>query len=972
MRTGVLVGSVVAAAVPIALVVAWPRAHATKQHTHVTDDRWRGPATHRADAAELAVRDRVARMESAKIERRRLARIAAGLPSVPSTTWVNVGPTDAPVELNYYTIAGVDSGRPNAIVVDPRDGNVVYVAVSGGGVWKSFDFLSPGGPTWNPAYDTGPNLAVGALAIDPTNPDVLYLGNGDFVDVSGDTIVKTSDGGSTWADPVQLTGTYPSGLQVHVGSIRSIAAQGDLVFAATDAGLFQSTDGGATFGLVDLPNPGGAKLAEALWTVAPLGGTAWIASGLTACDTSTQAPALFGSDPGASCAYGNDATIWRTDDGVTWTNVTGLPMTTGTFRMTLATGPTTDPASTVVYAYVGSSFGDRTVGFWRSTDGGLTWRDATGTLANPSLPYNNGTSTVSDCGDMDVGHNQSWYNQAIVVDPTNPDHVLVGGNLCGVRTLNGTSASPTWELVSHWLPSTDGGGATANGILPYVHADWHAETSVVVNGQLLTFAGTDGGVFSSPNVFDAGTKAEQVTWTNHNRGLVTHLMYSVASGDPATGDPFVAFAGLQDNGTRFRADPHNPSAFNQPIGGDGIGTTVHASSSGTTYWASVEFGRYWCKPALADCSIDVPQTTDDTILHWHFAASPAGAERDPDEVRERLAAVHEDQEPFFIHYANVETDTTGDTVLTHSDGQVFFAVSNGTGGFAWTSISQDLSTSTNGAGFANVVASRTIPSLYGAAGLVSAEPFYVSTHGNSQTTWTKALPVHPLGDAQRLTGASSIDFPPVQPNGTTAGQVFIGAFTGTMINPADSSRTPPPDDQGHLYRTTDGGQTWTSIVGANPDHRLPNVPVYVVKYDPVTPTTIYAGTELGVYISLDDGATWDRMGDNLPMVAVRDLYVAKNQEFIRAATYGRGMWEIYPSAGESHGAPGNGDYDRNLKIDWVDVAALATRLGDTPADITPPYYSWIVDLTGAGSDPPVAAIDESDLSALLAKFGGHP
>jgi hypothetical protein len=125
-----------------------------------------------------------------------------------------------------------------------------------------------------------------------------------------------------------------------------------------------------------------------------------------------------------------------------------------------------------------------------------------------------------------------------------------------------------------------------------------------------------------------------------------------------------------------------------------------------------------------------------------------------------------------------------------------------------------------------------------------------------------------------------------------------------------------------------------------------------------------------VYFSTDDGATWNRMGDNFPMVPVRDIYVAKNQDFIRVATYGRGVWEIYPSADANPGAPGNGDYDRNLRIDWVDVAALSSRLGDTPATQVQPFYSWIMDVVPGG--PPVAKIDDDDLAALLAKFGGHP
>jgi len=965
MRTGLVVGcsAIVAAAIPIVLVFAWPRHHEVTTRRDLTDDRHKGPGIHRAGPAELAVLDRVAQRESAKVIARRNIKAA----SVPATTWVNLGPTDAPQEVNFYTIHGVDSGRPNSIVVDPRDGNVVYMAVSGGGVWKSFDFLSAAGPTWAPTMDTLPNLAVGAFALDPDHPDTLYVANGDFVDTSGDTVLKSADGGGTWSAPVKLSGTYPSGFVANVLSTRQIGVKGNLVLVGSDVGLFASNDAGATFQLVDLPNAGGALLAEGIWSVLSTGGTGWVVSGVTACSPTEAPPVFTGADPDpTNCPAGNNAAIWRSTDGVTWTLATTTPPQAGTGRLTLAVGPATDPATTVVYAFVGSVTGDHTVGYWRSPDGGTTFADATGTLANPTLATQD---MDTSCVDIDVGHDQSWYNQAIVVDPTNADHVLVGGNLCGMRTLNGSAASPTWELVSHWLPGPDF-GETANGHLPYVHADWHATTSVVSGGQVTIFAGTDGGLFSSPDVF-SNAKAENVSWTHHNKGLTTHLMYSVASGDPASGDPFVAFSGLQDNGTRFRATPENPSAFNQPVGGDGIGTTVHHSTAGTVYWASVEFARVFCFPAAVDCSTEVDQAPDDATSHWHSAASPVGASMDDDEVDARMHVrakkSGEDEEPFFIHYADVETDTTGESVLSHTDEQVFVSTPSA-GGFVFTAISQDLTADAAGAGFANVTASRATPGLYGAAGIVSAQPFYTTTKGNTKTVWTIAKPVLPDG-VNRLTGAASIDFPPTLPAGKVPGDVYIGSFTGTMN---DVARTPPPDDKGHLWRTTDAGQTWTSIVGSDPAHQLPNVQVYVAKYDPITATTIYAGTQLGVYITIDDGATWNRMGDDFPMVPARDMYIAKNQDFIRVGTYGRGMWEIYPSAAANEGAPGNGDFDRNLVIDWIDLGAMSARLGETPTTTTAPLYSWILDMTGADADPPVQAIEDNDLIALITKFGGHP
>ncbi|MEO7095481.1 MAG: hypothetical protein ABI175_19655, partial [Polyangiales bacterium] len=736
----------------------------------------RRPGTHRAGAAELATRNRIGIEESAKIHARLAAQGTAAKPSVPATSWVSLGPTDAPKEFNYFTIDSVDSGRPTTILVDPRDANVVYVATSGGGMWKTYNFLATGGPNWIPTTDTLPNLAVGALAIDAAHPDTLYLGSGDFIDGSGDTMFKSTNGGGTWSAPVVLGGMYGSSVPAVVGSIRQISVDGDSVWVATDAGLFRSTDAGTTYGLVDLPEASGI-VAESVWNILPLGGGGWIASGVTACGVGAPPPGAFGRsdpDPAQGCPLGTNATIWRTDNGTAWTQVTALPAVTGTNRATLAVGPTPGPSTTVVYAFVGDLYGQQTLGYWRSKDGGKTWVEIAGTLANPTLVANGDTT----CTDLNVGHDQSWYNQSIVVDPSNADHILVGGNLCGVRSVNATADVPVWENVSHWLPG-DGYGETDGGRLAYVHADWHTATSVAVNGVVRTFAGTDGGVFTSTNLFTSPTP-ELVTWKHQNTGLATHLFYSVMSGDPATGNPFVVYGGLQDNGTRFRADPSNPSGFNQAIGGDGIGGTVHTGLDGTTYWASIQFQWAWCKPALTDCSVEQPEAQTDAESHWHGAPSPIGLEPEQiqERARERMQRFGEDQEPFLVHYANVETDHVGPSVLTHTDEQVFVALDDGAGGFTWKSISQDLTPSTIGAGISGVAASRGTAGLFGAVGMVSAEPFYVTTQGTTKVNWTPTAPVR-VG-AARLTGAASIDFPPTYAAGQVPGKVFIGAFTGTL------------------------------------------------------------------------------------------------------------------------------------------------------------------------------------------------
>ncbi|MFZ9617489.1 MAG: dockerin type I domain-containing protein, partial [Holophagaceae bacterium] len=97
--------------------------------------------------------------------------------------------------------------------------------------------------------------------------------------------------------------------------------------------------------------------------------------------------------------------------------------------------------------------------------------------------------------------------------------------------------------------------------------------------------------------------------------------------------------------------------------------------------------------------------------------------------------------------------------------------------------------------------------------------------------------------------------------------------------------------QSKLYKSTNGGTTWSAIGGASSG--LPfGVPVHVIKNIPGDGTKLFCGTDFGIYYSEDSGNTWVRYGAGLPLVAVRDIYIAPDKSFIRIATYGRGVWEI--------------------------------------------------------------------------------
>ncbi len=130
--------------------------------------------------------------------------------------------------------------------------------------------------------------------------------------------------------------------------------------------------------------------------------------------------------------------------------------------------------------------------------------------------------------------------------------------------------------------------------------------------------------------------------------------------------------------------------------------------------------------------------------------------------------------------------------------------------------------------------------------------------------------------------------------------------------------------------------------------------------------TIYVLTDIGVFRSTDQGATWRRFGSGLPNAPADMMFIATNGGLIRIGGYGRGVWEIYPNASAERGVPGDGDWDRNLQIDFLDLGALASRLGTSTETTEPPLFDWNLALGDTN------AITESDLVAVLNKFGNHP
>src|SRR5262249_52381946 len=201
-------------------------------------------------------------------------------------------------------------------------------------------------------------------------------------------------------------------------------------------------------------------------------------------------------------------------------------------RITVASAPSNRQQLYAVAAVPHATTSSDMQDMYKSANGGATWT----ALNVTGKSYTNSNLESSKVGTLLNG--QAWYDQLVLVNPTNPNVVYFGGALLLARTSDGGS---TFTQMTNWL---------AQFGLPYVHADFHAGT-FDDTGNL--YVGTDGGVFLSADNAAHFTDALNV-------GIVSHLLYSVGS---SPNNPSAVIGGMQDNGTRVREG--TTSVFNEYI-----------------------------------------------------------------------------------------------------------------------------------------------------------------------------------------------------------------------------------------------------------------------------------------------------------------------------------------------------------------------------------------------------------------------
>jgi photosystem II stability/assembly factor-like uncharacterized protein len=739
-------------------------------------------------------------------------------------TWISLGPTKTNHIQNGISQNRVDSGRMRSILPNPSNPDVVYLLTSSGGLWKTTNFTKAF-PTWTATTDSQFTTSGGAAAFGRNvapGHETIYVGLGDPFDgtgLAGGIMLKTTDGGATWADPIFL----PTASTIRDVKVDTTGPQ-DVIFVATDFGMYVSRDGGATYFDNALSHVFDGTFATGQeWSIAK-SSQGWLVSV-------------------EDYITGEGSLMLTTDFGLSWTQVgTGLD---NTGRMTLGVGA---PGDAIVYSFSADPFDNVQRGLFKSTDGGQTFAD---TNLNGKTPIN----PNPDQPNMDIMAGQAFYNQMVLVDPTDATRntVYIGGQLSSAKTTDGGN---TWRIVSNWL---------AQFGLPYVHADFHAAAFSKIGTTKTLFFGSDGGLFTSTD----GSK----TWTDtKNVGVISIIPYSIM------GNPFNSKAnimGLQDNGT-FTSQG---TAWNQTIGGDG-------------------FGAGWSQATGAHA---LGSVYDELIQH--ATGTPLNTQRKWTDVSDNFDICYG---TFFTAIATprAQVDPTGLVFYTYTHKQIYKTTDGGATWFVLANVRHfplnhlDPNPNTQ----CTQITGPVIPS---SPGLSNTTTFRDHTHGIDISP-VAPNPNDPTADGKNhiaVVGTGGLLVTSHDGGATWHETPMIGsvpfwagfnssvawADNQTLYVASESANFDP-----HLAKSTDGGLTFTNISGFpfTADNGLPWAPIDRVYVDPRNSNTVYVGTFLGLYRSTDAGNSWARFGAGLPMVEVSDIYMPPDGSYIRISTYGRGVWEL--------------------------------------------------------------------------------
>jgi hypothetical protein len=765
---------------------------------------WRGLDTAKKGSRTKAIRE----MERAEGERD-AKRAELGERPTGVDRWHFLGP--APIPVNASTSY---SGRTVALAVHPTNPDIVYAGAAQGGVYRSLN----GGASWTPLLDEALTLSIGSIAISPTDPSTVYVGTGE-TSFSLDSFFGVGIYRITNADtePV-VTGPFnktAAGADIFTG--RGISA---ILLHPTDPNKMIVTSAQGIAGIAgssqgfSLPNSGVYRTNNAL-AAEPIFERVTI-QGLFSTGNSIADAVADPGDPNrvlvSVIGSGGDGGIYMTTNAYdaipTFTRRQAIGDGTSTGRTEFAANRTGD----VLTIYAASGVSNGTV--YKSVDGGTTFS-----------PLSGGTGFCNP---------QCFYDIAVAVDPTDANKVYLGGSPALVfgRSLNGGTS---------FTNSSSG-----------LHVDTH-EFAVAPSNPSRVYFASDGGVWRTDNI-----NASPIQWITLNNSSYSATQFQGISLHPI--DRNFTLGGTQDNGTQFLAP--NGTTWVRSDGGDGGFTVIDQNS---------------------------PNTTNVTAYHTYYNQTNTQI------GFARATATDALGDPIWSSFRGCQNGVSGNGINC-GDAVLFYApMVHGPGNpstlyFGTTRLYRSTDT-----GISMTDVSGVLPARISAIAIsrqndnvrlvgTTSGQIYLSTTAGATTMTNITGPI-----PGRYVGRVAID--------PTNANIAYVALNGFGLAPG-----------AHVWKTTNllsPTPTWTlSGVG------IPDVPVNTFAIDPANPQQIFAGTDIGVFRSTNAGLLWEPFSEGLPRVAVFGMEFHRIHRVLRISTHGRGIYEYDFSA-----RPTLFDYDADRKAD---------------------------------------------------------
>ena len=769
----------------------------------------------------------------------------------PPATPVNR--SDDPV-LKPFTLRAIGPavmmGRLDDIQGADNDAMLMYIGYATGGVWKTTD----GGNHWKSLSDNMPNESVGSIAIAATDPNVVYVGMGEPNNRQsssiGDGVWGTTDGGESWTH-LGLENTQSIG-RVAVDptnpKVVYVAAVGHLFGPNEERGLYKTVDGGknwkkvkyidANTGFTDVAiDPSDPKIVYAA--------------------SYQRRRTWFGFNGG-----GPGSGMWKsTDAGATWTRLDGpgwpRPKDGVYGRIAIAVSrsrPRTVYAQ--VEAGVSAALNTATAADGSLWSGGPNSGMPGGTeLASargaPQDPNASGVFRSDDGGRtwkfMSNQNQRPLYFSRIIVDPVNDQKVLVGGE-SGQLSLDG---GKTWQPLQ---------GS---------HGDYHALWISPKDPRVVAI-GHDGGIDTSN---DGG-----FTWRYHNDmgalGQFYHLSADMRR-------PYWVCGGLQDNNSycgpsalRSSGGPTNQDWF-MVAGGGGYYTRQDP-----TDWATVYGGSQWDGVSRLNLRDGTTRSITPVAPGGGGRGGSVNVINAPSGITNKFLRFHSN--------AAFEMSPHDPNVLFTGAQYFFKSVDRGD---TWRAYATDLTKNVNR--FAPEVAIMGVP---------GDQPMAEKNDGMASNSNITQIRESPSRRGVIWVGTDDGNLQLSTDGGETFTNV-IGNITGAptgyvQVNRIEPSHFDPgtayvgldnhrnDDWKPYLYKTTDYGKSWTTIAT-----NLPVTgPITALCEDPQNPNLLFAGTEFGLYVSMDGGKNWKKFMSGMPAVPVYELLIHPRDRDLLVATHGRSLW----------------------------------------------------------------------------------